>query len=206
MVCNPYWRMGGAQWRARLDQWRTHYDAQAALDLAITLDARPVAGNMALFAPIEARLQALGADERLLHAMASGALQFEAPLSLLGQLRPGAGGIDLKRGGIFPVVHGLRCLSLRHGIAQRNSFARCEALVQAGALDGAIGRDLAQTLAVLQRLRLDAQLAALDAGEPPGNSLDPASLRRLDRELLRDALRVVRDFQRNLRVAFHLDG
>ena len=34
-----------------------------------------------------------------------------------------------------------------------------------GALDEVLGRDLSQTLAVLQRLRLDAQLAALDAGD-----------------------------------------
>jgi len=204
MVSNPHWRMTTTQWRARLGSWRSHYDAQAAMDLSITLDARPVAGNAALFAPIDAQLQALGGDERLLHAMARAALQFESPLSFFGQLRPGEHGLDIKRGGIFPIVHGLRCLALKHGIAHRNSFARCDALVQAGALDHALGRDLAQTLAVLQRLRLDAQLAALDAGDVPGNALQPDTLRRLDRELLRDALRVVKAFQQHVRVAFHL--
>ena len=204
MVSNPHWRMTAAQWRARLANWRSHYDAQAAMDLSITLDARVVAGNAALFEPLDAQLQARGGDERLLHAMARAALQFEAPLSLFGQLRPGERGLDIKRGGIFPIVHGLRCLALKHGIAQRNSFARCEALVQAGALDAALGRDLDQTLAVLQRLRLDAQLAALDAGAAADNCLHPDALRRLDRELLRDALRVVKAFQQQLRIAFHL--
>ena len=203
MVSNPHWRMSAAQWRARLDDWRSHYDAQAAMDLAITLDARPIAGNAALFEPLEARLQALGADERLLHAMAAAVLQFESPISMFGQLRQHERGVDLKRGGIFPIVHGLRCLALKHGIAQRNSFARCEALVQAGGLDPALGRDLDQTLAVLQRLRLDAQLATLDAGGVPDNFLQPAALRRLDRELLRDALRVVKAFQHHVRGVFH---
>ena len=204
MVSNPHWRMTAAQWQARLHGWRSHYDGQAAMDLSITLDARVVAGNAALFEPLDARLQALGGDERLLHAMARAALQFEAPLSLFGQLRPGERGLDIKRGGIFPIVHGLRCLALKHGIAHRNSFARCEALVQAGALEHALGRDLDQTLAVLQRLRLDAQLAALDAGAAPDNHLHPDALRRLDRELLRDALRVVKAFQQQLRIVFHL--
>lgn len=204
MVSNPHWRMTAAQWRARLNGWRTHYDAQAAMDLSITLDARPVAGNADLFEPLDAQLRELGGDERLLHAMARAVLQFETPLSFFGQLRPGERGLDIKRGGIFPIVHGLRCLALKHGIAQRNSFARCDALVQAGALDAALGRDLAQTLAVLQRLRLDAQLAALDAGNAPDNHLHPDALRRLDRELLRDALRVVKAFQQHVRLAFHL--
>lgn len=204
MVCNPHWRMTESQWRARLHDWRSHYDAQAAMDLAITLDARVVAGNAGLFAPLDAQLRALGGDDRLLHAMAASALQFENPLSIFGQLRQDEHGLDIKRGGIFPIVHGLRCLALKHGIAQRNSFARGEALVQAGALDEALGRDLAQTLAVLQRLRLDAQLAALDAGNTPDNRLHPEALRRLDRELLRDALRVVKAFQQQLRSVFHL--
>ena len=60
------------------------------------------------------------------------------------------------------------------------------------------------TLAVLQRLRLDAQLATLDAGGVPDNLVQPASLRRLDRELLRDALRVVKAFQQHVRGVFHL--
>ena len=128
MVSRPHWRLSATQWRARLDQWRSHYDPQAAMDLSITLDARPVAGNAALFAPLEAQMLALGGDERLLHSMASAVLQFESPLSFFGQLRQDERGLDIKRGGIFPVVHGLRCLALKHGIAQRSSFARCEAL------------------------------------------------------------------------------
>ena len=53
-------------------------------------------------------------------------------------------------------------------------------------------------------MRLDAQLAALDAGAAPDNRIDTAHLRRLDRELLRDALHVVKDFRDHVRRAFHL--
>lgn len=204
MVSNPHWRLTVAQWQARLHHWWSHYDAQAAMDFAITLDARVVAGNAALFAPLEARLHELGGDDRLLRAMAQSVLKFETPLSFFGQLREGEHGLDIKRGGIFPLVHGLRCLALKHGIRHRNSFARCEALVQAGALDARLGRDLAQTLAVLQRLRLDAQLVALDAGKAPDNLLHPTTLRTLDRELLRDGLRVVKQFQQHIRLVFQL--
>lgn len=204
MVSNAHWRMSAKNWQARLDHWRSHYDTAAAMDLSITLDARPVAGNHALFAPLDAQLLALGGDDRLLHAMAAAVLQFENPLTFFGQIRHGDRGLDLKRGGIFPIVHGLRCLALRHGISERNSFARCEALVRAGHLDPTLGRDLAQTLSALQRLRLDAQLATLDAGGVPDNRLQASTLRRLDRELLRDALRVVKAFQQHVRTVFHL--
>ena len=57
---------------------------------------------------------------------------------------------------------------------------------------------------MFQRLRLDAQLAALDAGRAPDNFIHADALRRLDRELLRDALRVAKDFRQHLKHFFHL--
>ena len=205
MVSNPEWRMTAKQWRERLNRWRSQYDAQAAMALSISLDARPVAGNAALFTAVETQMQDLGGDERLLHAMARAVTQFEAPLSFFGRLRQSEEGLDIKRGGVFPIVHGLRCLALKHGVTQRNSFQRCEALMQTGVLDPSLGNDVVQTLAVLQRLRLDTQLAALDAGRVPDNHLQPDRLQRMDRELLRDALRVVKAFQQHIRVVFHLE-
>ena len=53
-------------------------------------------------------------------------------------------------------------------------------------------------------MRLDAQFAALAEGRAPDNHIDPARLRRLDRELMRDALHVVKDFRAHVRSSFHL--
>lgn len=204
MVNNPHWRLSESEWLKRVDSWRYLHTPEAALDLAIALDSRPVAGNRALYAPIGEVLMAFGADDRLLNQIAAATLQFDTPLTLLGQVKGDEHGTDIKKGGIFPVVHGLRCLALKYGISERNSFERCAALVDAGRIDEEMGRDLPQTLAAFQRLRLDAQLAAIDAGVAPGNFLHADQLRRLDRELLRDALRVVKNFRQLVRTEFHL--
>ncbi|HLM53917.1 MAG TPA: DUF294 nucleotidyltransferase-like domain-containing protein, partial [Pseudoxanthomonas sp.] len=50
MVDNPHWRMTASQWRARMGHWQQHHGGEAALDLSIALDARPIAGNPVLFA------------------------------------------------------------------------------------------------------------------------------------------------------------
>ena len=102
------------------------------------------------------------------------------------------------------MVHGLRCLALRHGITATGSRERCAALVECGELSPGLGRDLPQALNVFQHMRLDAQFAALAEGRAPDNHIDPARLRRLDRELMRDALHVVKDFRDHVRRAFHL--
>ena len=54
-------------------------------------------------------------------------------------------------------------------------------------------------------MRLDAQFAAMAKGRVAGNHIDPSALRRLDRELLRDALHVVKEFRGHIRHSFHLN-
>ncbi len=204
MVDNPHWRMRGGEWRERIGQWRHVHGGQGALDLSIALDARPIAGNAALFPPVKDALMALGRDEILLHHLAGATLEFATPLTFFGRVRSGGAGTDIKKGGIFPVVHGLRCLALRHGITATGSRERCAALVECGELSPGLGRDLPQALNVFQHMRLDAQFAALAEGRAPDNHIDPARLRRLDRELMRDALHVVKDFRAHVRSSFHL--
>ncbi|GGJ96419.1 DUF294 nucleotidyltransferase-like domain-containing protein [Luteimonas terricola] len=204
MVDNPHWRMSAAQWRDRIGQWKHVHGGEGALDLSIALDARPVAGNMALFAPVKDALMALGDDGILLHHLAAATLGFDTPLTFFGRVRADGAGTDIKKGGIFPVVHGLRCLALRHGITATASRERCAALVECGELSPGLGRDLPQALNVFQHMRLDAQFAALAEGRAADNHIDPTRLRRLDRELVRDALHVVKDFRSHIRQSFHL--
>lgn len=205
MVNHAHWRLSVSGWRQRIEQWRRNHSGQAALDLSIALDARPIAGNLALFAPVRQALATQGEDEILLHHLARAVLNFQTPLTLFGNVKGEARGTDLKKGGIFPVVHGLRCLALRHRIDARNSFERCAALHQAGALPAELARDLPQALSAFHRLRLDEQLAAIEGGRTPDNFVQAERLRRLDRELLRDALRVVKEFRTHVRESFHLE-
>ena len=204
MVDNPHWRMSAAGWRERIGHWKRVHGGQGALDLSIALDARPIAGNAALFAPVKDDLMALGEDEILLHHLAAATLEFDTPLTFFGRVRHDGAGTDIKKGGIFPVVHGLRCLALRHGIRATSSRDRCAALMEMGELSPGLGRDLPQALNVFQHMRLDAQFAALDEGRAPDNHIDPTRLRRLDRELMRDALLVVKEFRAHVRQSFHL--
>jgi CBS domain-containing protein len=206
MASNAHWRQTLDGWQRRIADWRRRGDPVSLMELSMVVDARPVAGERRLVQPLHDDLMALGRDDILMRQMVLAAFQFDTPLTLFGRVRDGGDGTDIKKGGIFPLVHGLRTLALRHGVARSNSFARCEGLVAAGALSSELGRDVPQAMAVFQRLRLGQQLDALAAGRVPDNRLDVAALRHLDRELLRDALRVVNRFKDHLREAFQLRG
>jgi CBS domain-containing protein len=211
MVRNANWRGTAQDWTDRISRWLATPTPEAMLNLAILVDARAVAGKHALLRPIGERLVGGLGQEIALRGFADPAVRFHTPLSWLGRIKGGEAGTDLKKGAIFPIVHGLRALALANAVTERNSFRRAEALIRLGQLSAGFGRDLQQALAVCLRLRLATQLEARTpgddgwAGKIPDNRIHVERLRRLDRELLRDALRVVNDFQDHLKQRFHLD-
>lgn len=113
--------------------------------------------------------------------------------------------LDIKKAGIFPIVHGVRVLALEAGIGATNTFDRLEALVSKNALQKTMADDAAESLAFLMRLRLEAGLEALRGQKPLSNEVDTASLSTLDKDLLHDALLVVKRFKRMLAQRYHLD-
>ncbi len=205
MVRNAAWRRTQTEWTAQVRAWAQRPDPQAMMELAILFDGLAVAGNAALFEPVRAALYAIADDQIALRAFAQPAVDFGSPLGMFGGIKDGEHGVDIKKGGVFPIVHGLRALALKHRIDARNSFERAEALIAAGALDARFGRDLTQALSVFIRLRLSEQLAQLKRGEAASNRIVVAQLRRLDRDVLRDALRVTGEFKAWLKSRFDLE-
>ena len=205
MVRNTAWRRTQAGWIAQVQAWARRPDPQAMMELAILFDGHAVAGNRALFEPVRAALYAIADDQIALRAFAQPAVDFGSPLGLFGGIKDGEHGVDVKKGGVFPIVHGLRALALKHRIDARNTFERAEALIAAGAIDARFARDLTQALSVFIRLRLAEQLKQLKLGEVASNRIVVAQLRRLDRDLLRDALRVAGEFKAWLKSRFNLE-
>ena len=77
---------------------------------------------------------------------------------------------------------------------------------EAGVLHSSDAKDAQQALSVFLRLRLSDQLRKLKDAQPIDNHIDVRALRRLDRELLRDALRVVNQFKDIVADRFKLRG
>ena len=194
MVTNAQWRGSVAEWRERIAHLVASASPQSQLDTSILIDAQPVAGNPALYQPLREALAKLGRDGAWLHHFVRPAIEFHAPLMLRNPFGRDAE-VDIKRGGIFPVVHGLRSLAVESGLACTNSFERAVQLAERGVLSAQLSADVQQALAVMLRLRLSQQLESTQEGVVPDNRIQPEKLRRLDRDLLRDALRVVKEFQ-----------
>ena len=206
MVSNPFWSRPLADFEADFRRWIALPDADAHLNVAIFLDAEAVAGDAALLAKAKAALMdAVRGEQAYLARFAKAVDAFETPIGLFNQLvtAEGAGdALDLKRGGLFPLVHGARALALEKGIPATNTEARLLQLGRIGLLKPAFARQCVDAFQFLAGLRLDAQLAQAAGGS--GALVRPAALTTMERDLLRDAFQVVKQFREIVRRHFNL--
>ncbi|EKF75885.1 hypothetical protein A11A3_00285 [Alcanivorax hongdengensis A-11-3] len=208
MVSNPDWRGSARQWRERILRWADVGDGEAIMRLTIILDAHAVAGDVDLLERVrDALFERCRDDQLLLQRFARPVLQFSSPLTLFGKLKKSGHGIDVKKGGLFPLIHGVRAMALEQGIRDTSTSTRLKKLVAAGAMEAAFGEDLQEALELFSELRLKQQLAQWRDEQPPvhGNQVMLQQLSSLERDLLRDALKLVNEFKQRLSRRFHLE-
>lgn len=210
MVNNPQWVKTTSEWQQAIHQAAARGQADDLLWLAILCDMQAIAGEPTLLEPVQQTLHEQFRTYPLLPAgLCRTALLFEPPLNLFGQLRTREDGLDLKRRGLFPLMHGVRVLAAEASLESHNTLERLQALTNLGVLSAAFADDLAAAFRLLLRLRLHAQLqhapsplAQQNKEPPPTNvaissstSLHPTQLRHRERDLLRHAFQVVHLFQ-----------
>jgi CBS domain-containing protein len=208
MLTNPLWRQPMAAFRETLRGWLYGSQPDGPMHLAIFFDAAAVAGDATLLAQALGHLDAMVAgQDAYLARFAAAADQFHEPGGWFTRLRSRRDGqpLDLKKLGIFPIVHGVRALALQFGVREQGTDARLRALVQAGRLEPALARDLVDALHLLMGVRLSHQLRQCERGEVAANEVRPSDLGTLEREPLRDALGIVRQFRQFLRLHFRFD-
>ncbi len=210
MVSNPQWRKGAREFGQMTRQWLLMPDGDSLMNLAIFMDAHTVCGDDQLLDTVRRGLMTLATDnDAVLSRFAAAIDSFGSSTGwwnrLLG-LGDAESQLNLKKEGIFPLVHGLRSLAMAHRIPEISSAARITALVKEGKLDAALGVDLTESLYFFMGLRLKVGLAELETGQIVTGAVNVARLSSLERDLLKDALAVVKRFKVLLRYRFHLDA
>ncbi|MDH2431270.1 putative nucleotidyltransferase substrate binding domain-containing protein [Pokkaliibacter sp. MBI-7] len=210
MVSNPEWVLSLEQWTQNLRHWSQQASGDNLLRLAIAVDAHAVAGNAALFkAARNWFFRELSSNQIFFSHFARAALNFSTPLTFFGGIKNKEHGLDIKKGGIFPIVHGIRTLALEHKVLETNTFKRVELLINSQQLPEKLGLDLVHALGLFIQLRLQQQLERMKsegASDKDANMLVVERLDRLDRDLLREALHVVKEFKQFLTQRYRLEG
>jgi CBS domain-containing protein len=211
MVRNPQWSQPVEDFVHQIKGWIMTPDEFSAMNLGIFFDAVAVAGQSALVQRAKAAMIKLmrGETAYLAHFARYidqfGGASAGMLTSLMASVGVGIDLIDIKKAGTFPIVHGIRTLSIEHGITVTATGRRIEALVAEGVLGTELGRELASALSYFMEIRLRSQLRAVKTGQREMEAIVRLSeLSTYDRDLLRDALRVVKQFREVIRHRYNL--
>jgi CBS domain-containing protein len=210
MASNPQWCLPQSQWLEVFRQWIRQASPENTLNAAIFFDLRVLAGQVSLAKPLRDVIeQEVKQAPLFLRLLAQNGLRFEPALTLWGgldtQTKQGSTGLDLKLHGTAIVVDAARTLCLANGIAATNTRERLEALASIKVINAEESASSIAAFEVLQMLRLRVQLepeAQALKGNP--NWIEPASLNEIDRKMLKEAMRMARDLQQKMALAYRL--
>jgi CBS domain-containing protein len=200
MVTNPLWRQPLESLISTALHWIHHPNSDSMMNLAILLDADTAAGNAQLTQTLLTRIRTTISDNRpFLAHFAKSALQFETPLGLFSHFITEKHDdhrlLDLKKGGIFPIVHGVRVLCCEHNINAQTTHQRLLALGETKLMEANFASELSEALDFMQQLRLNSQLNALTMEATIHNRIEPNELNHLQRDMLKDTFKLVDQFK-----------
>jgi len=208
MASNPIWCQPDSVWRDHFASWMDAPEPQQVLRASLFFDLRPIAGDIGLGEALWTWVCDRAPSQRLfLGYMAKAALERQVPLGLFGGFaveRSGVhkGTLDLKARGIFPTTQAIRVCALSVGLRETNTMDRLAGLAAAGLYSEAEAKEVRDAHGTISRIRLSHQLARLDAGLPADNFLDPRTLGKVDRMLLKEAFKAVAWLQRDVQDRF----
>ena len=209
MIINKKWHKSLSEYKSDIDGWISSPSYDGFMDMAILYDSIAIAGRVELHDELKSHLvESIGEHNIILSHFARAIESFESPLGLFSQFvtdsKEHKGEIDIKKGAIFALVHGVRALALEYAIPDTNTTVRIKELSNRGFLSIDDARELIESLEVLSRFRLHAQLEKLRHSQEVDNYIPTASLTKLERDTLKDALRSVDRFKKLLSHHFHL--
>ncbi|EYT63295.1 histidine kinase [Dietzia sp. UCD-THP] len=210
MASTPAWRRTCASWERQVGDWVRAPGADAVLNTQVFLDIRPVHGDTSLFMRVR--------DEML--ARAEGSLRFQAHLARIAcEWRPPLGffrglvverrgeyrnTLDLKAGGIAPVVQIARVYALSAGLDEVSTLGRLDAAAGAGVIARADAEDLSEAFRFLRGLTYSHHARQIADDDPQDNHLDPGTLSSADRHRLRAAFRIIAGVQGSLGLKYRV--
>jgi len=210
VACKPLFLRSQGAWLAAARSWLDDPTEEKALILvSLMIDGRPVWTAESGWRAVGDVFAGARRHPQLLRRLGLFALSDRPPTGFFrdfvvehdGERR---GTLDIKSGGLLPVVDIARWAAMSAGSSETSTAARLDAAERAGTLDGRTASTLQIAFELFTDLRMQSQIDALRRGVTPNDSIDPRELAPLTRRYLKDAFRAVAEVQRGLTNEFGL--
>ena len=196
------WRMSKASWLRTFDECLIDPDESHLIRASVGFDFRPAAGGLSISPELNARVRAAREHPAFMALLARSALGNPVALGFRGALAvdKATGLLDIKRGAILPLVNLVRYHALACGVTIQPTVDRIDAAAASRGIDDGTAAALKEAFDVITRVRFAHHAAAIDAGLPANNLIDPGGLSPIVRTELREALGSVKRAQKPLSV------
>ncbi len=202
-ACDPRFVRSLESWQRAVLSWIDDPTQEKALVLvSVLVDSRPVWG-VHTGTPVADSFRLAPGNPALLRLLARFALSHRPPTGFFrglvvdptGEHR---GQLDLKQGGVVPIVDLARWAGIAAGVTSASTGERLRAAAARGTLSETHARTLEDALTLITDLRVNHQVQQLRAGEEPDDFVKPATLSQLTRSYLREAFRAVASVQKHV--------
>ena len=209
MIINKKWCKSSAEYKKDIKGWIEKPTYNGLMDMAIFFDSAPVAGNEELHSKLkEYLIEKTANDKMILTHFAKSIESFESPLGMFSQFlsadKHQKNKINIKKGALFALIHGVRSLALEFGIKTTNTNLRIKELSNVGFMSRSDATDLMEALEVINTVRLHAQLDKVAKEKAIDNLISTTNLSKLERDLLKDAIKEVNRFKKLVSYHFQL--
>lgn len=197
MASNPAWRRTTSAWIRQVADWVGAPEPDAMLHAQVFFDIRAVHGDPTLLSPIRRDMveRAQGSPRFLAH-LARIACEWQPPLGFFRGLVVARRGeyrntLEIKAGGIAPVVQIARLHALAAGSDEVATLDRIDAAAVSGVLTRSDAENVAEAFRFLRGLAFRHHARQIAEGREQDNNVDPSTLSTKDRHRLRAAFRII---------------
>ncbi len=188
MSKNPEWCRSMLEWRRAVAHWVRRASPKDLLNVDIFFDFAVVAGYPEMTERLNQLSQTPGTrNAGFLKQLAAKASSYAPSRTLFGGFKTTDGRLDLKMGGLLPIVEMARILAIAEGAALRTTCDRINLRADDDNAPVTLAR-LDKDHELMVRLILRQQLMDLANGIPPGNKIEVKHLSRDDARDLKLAL------------------
>lgn len=208
MASNPKWVQPMSKWKSYFSEWIIRPTEEAILSATIFFDFRPIAGTLSLSEELSLHIYEEIQNKKIfLNFLAKNALMNPPPLGFFKGFVVEKSGeheneFDIKSRAMMPLADLARLLVLSHGvIGVNNTFKRFDRLAELEPNYEALFKQAAKAYEILMRTRA---LEGLQ-NQSSGRFIQPESLGKLERQLLKNTFSPILELQNIVKVRFQLD-
>ncbi|WP_201523066.1 putative nucleotidyltransferase substrate binding domain-containing protein [Aliarcobacter butzleri] len=212
MISNPYWCRKISDFKELIFTWVNEPSGDNFMNIAIFYDALCVSGDINMIKELKEYLFKVSSNSQTFYAhFAKVISSFDVPLGFFDGFvfnskdEKHKDEIDIKRGGIFILVQGIRSLCLENRVLNTNTIKRINKLQELGVLENEMAKELIMAFNFLLNLKLKSNLAKLDKNLAIDNYINPNNLNKMEKELLKDSFKIINKLKKNLEFHFKLN-